>query len=567
MNQKMHERVEDIKKLAAAAGLKPYDVHFFTVPSRYITTVASYGLPTRYSHWSFGRTFRSQQQEAEMGSSKIYELILNNNPSYAFLDQSNSDTANLLIVAHCLAHSCFFANNYLFVQNGETNMIDVAKQHAKMIEEFKEEHGNDTIDDWLDIALSMERNIDLNKGQERIPYPKPHTEYKERKTSPWEKISSASSDPLLKKVHAGNYLPPEPERDLLWFLANYAHLESWQRRIFEMVRRESFYFFPQFRTKIMNEGWASYWHAELMRQYSYGDDNEYGVKGIIHPLTPEEHLDFVSLHEKVVQPGLKIKLKVEVPELDPLGRPTGRMRKIFNPKLSQYPDVLSHAIRINPYYVGFRIFRDIKERWDEYFKQGYREDEFGRKIPVTISGDQKIMEVREMEDDVSFIRNYLTEKLCQELHLFSYGNNDKYKDDYRVQENEQDENASEDEGVVEQTIENQTIIVQSKNVKNVIDNFAKQSSNYGSPLIVIRRVDADGVLRLEHLQHDEINLDLKYTKEVMKGIHKVWKRPIELIRKDGKKTWVLTYSGSFEVSWESADYPEVLENSAAPSSW
>ena len=138
-SEKLKDRFKELENLALAAGLKPFDIHFFEVPTSVIREVASYGLPTRYSHWSFGRIYQYQKSQEEMGSSKIYELILNNNPSYAFLDINNTETANLMICAHCLAHSCFFANNIMFVECGEQSMIDEAKRHAKLVGQYRKD--------------------------------------------------------------------------------------------------------------------------------------------------------------------------------------------------------------------------------------------------------------------------------------------------------------------------------------------------------------------------------------------------------------------------------------------
>lgn len=570
----MKDRIRELERLARAAGLKPYQTHFFEVPTRIITTVASYGLPTRYSHWSFGRAYEHQCSEAEMGRSKIYELILNNDPAYAFLDKSNTDTANLLVAAHCLAHSDFFANNMLFQQIGETSFVDVGKKHAAIIEQFKKDFGDEVVDDWLDIALSIERHIDIHKGLNRPKYLGHRIVYEEREKKPWEDLYDSELDPVFEKKVAGIYLPPKPERDLLWFLSEYASLEPWQRRILEIVRRESFYFWPQYRTKILNEGWAAYWHAELLRQYSYGDQNEFGVTGIQHPLTSEEHLDFVALHEKVVQPGLKLRLKIEVDDLDHTGRPTGKRKRVYNPILQANPGLMGAAIRLNPYYVGFRILRDIEKRWDEYYKKGFMEDDFGRKVPVTINGRQKLFQIREECDDVSLLRNYLTEELAAELHLFSYGNNDKYKDDYRTQQkirdrfDDKDDQKFGENKMDPQIIENKTVLVHSKDLKEVVSTFARVSDSYGAPVIVARRVDADGTLRLEHLEHDPVNVDIDHAEHVLKGIYQIWKRPLELIRKDGKKTWVLIYNNDkMEVNWENGDYPETIEKDAPPSAW
>lgn len=572
-SERLKDRFTELEKLAKAAGLEPYDVHFFEVPSKLIYEIASYGLPTRYSHWSFGKVYQHQRTQHEMGFAKIYELILNNNPSYAFLDSSNTDTINLLIASHCYAHSDFFRNNICFRECGEDNMINVAKHHADTIDQFRHDYGDDEVDEWLDIALALERHIDVYRGLKRERYPKRHVEYEERTKTRWEDVVYREPKPTVTKVMKGLFLPPHPEKDIVWFLSEYANLEPWQQRIFQVVRRESYYFFPQFRTKIMNEGWASYWHAELMGQYFLGSDNDYGVE-IQYGLTDEEHLDFVSAHEKVVQPGLKVPLKIEMPELDQMGRPTGRTVKRWNPRLSQSPGIFSKATRLNPYYVGFKMFRYIKEQWDKYYQQGYFEDEWGTKVPVTINGAQKIREVMLEEDDISFFRNYLTEEFANELHLFTYGNTKDYDDNYSVQEEilkrlrDNQENHLGQIPIDAQYIKNKTIAVGSKDVKDIIGMFAKGLNNYGVPKIVVRRVDEAGLLRLEHLPEDSVNLDIKYAEHVIRYIYQVWGRPVELVRKDKDKTWTLNFDGvSFEVSHEAPDFPECIESKQSPSSW
>ena len=937
-SEKLRERFKEIESLAYAAGLRPYDIHYFEVPSSVIYEVASYGLPTRYSHWSFGRVYQHQKTQGEMGFSKIYELILNNDPSYAFLDSSNTETINLMICAHCAGHADFFANNIMFQDAGEDNMIQVAKRHAETIDQYRKDYGDDEVDEWLDVALALERHIDVHKKLKRQRYPGRHIKYQERTPDEWEDLlRDSEKKPLVKKVIEGCFLPPSPEKDLLWFFHEYANLEDWQKRIFHIVRRESYYFYPQYRTKIINEGWAcisgdsliatekglisaqkyvssdfddvkvfnsdkltnrtciykterksgkrimtnrgllvkcaddhkvqcvsgdfikakdltvgqqlkiakstnywpqdvktiecsyvphknstkmaktisnpiefdcqlasfvafwlgegcqskkrgiyvrnsnrlilehygdyikskfnlnysiveasdlpvrynlevysralvellgditgcvdctsrykkvpdivfespkdvicsfvgafydaegcvysnnevvcivfasaslglingmaallhqlgincsfgvckkdghkntyqlrigkklyikrfheliplqdinkkdkldkiissfsrildecefdctakiisiesyedefydftvpdghsyvanglvhhnSYWHADLMHQYFLGNDNEYNAKGIDNALTSEEHLDFLSSHEKVVQPGFKTKLKVEVPEVDPAtGRPTGRNIKQWHPKLNSR--IFQQATRINPYYIGFRMFRDIKDRWDEYYEQGYRENEWGDKIPVTINGHQKIFEVREEEDDVSFFRNYLTEELCEKLHLFSYGSTDKYKDDYGIQEDiAKREHSGQSEFEEDQDIENKTVSVRTKEVKDVIKGIARSRNNFGVPCIVVRRVDSDGLLRLEHLPEDLTNIDILYAQQTLKYIWRVWGRPVEMIRKTKDRTWIMKYDGiAFSVDHENPDYPESVENSDSSSSW
>jgi hypothetical protein len=327
-------------------------------------------------------------------------------------------------------------------------------------------------------------------------------------------------------------------------------------------------------TKIVNEGWASYFHAELMHQYFLGNDNDYGVKGIKHPLTSEEHLDFLAAHEKVVQPGLKFPLKVEVPETDGIGRPTGRMIKTWNPKIVDNPHLFHYATRINPYYIGFRMFRDIKERWDEYYEQGWREDEWGEKVPVTLTGNQKIREVMESEDDVSFFRNYLTEELAEKLHLFAYGSPKDYKDDYKTQEEINKRLADNDDkqlgsmSIDEQLKANKTSQVYTKELEDVLKAIARTRNNYGVPCIVIRRIDSDGTMRLEHLKEDLTNVDIKYGEQTLGYVFRVWGRPVELIRKGKDHTQIMKYDVSgFSLDYATSDYPDSIEEQDSASSW
>lgn len=565
----LKKRFEEIEALAAAAGLDPYPICYFEVPSYKIYEVASYGLPTRYSHWSYGKFYQYQRTQGEMGYSKIYELILNNNPSYAFLDENNTETENLMIAAHCLGHSSFFKHNVMFKQCGEANMIQVSKQHADIIDQYRKDYGDDEVDEWIDVALALENHIDPHRGLNRKPYPVRHVEYQDRNISPWEDIVK-STTPIVQKVVKGLHIPPHPEKDILWFLSQYCNLEPWQKHIFEIVRRESYYFFPQYKTKIINEGFASFWHAELMHQYALGNDNDYGVK-IENPLNNEEHLDFLCCHEKVVQPGAKIRLKIETDEVDEFGYKTGKKQKGWAPWIQEDPSIFSRATRLNPYYVGFCILRDIKKRWDEYYKQGYMEDEWGEKREVKITGNQKVLEVRNEEDDVSLLRNYLTEELVDELHLFNYGNNDKYSDTYGYQEvvnSKKTDKKNNKQEINVQQIENKTCQVNSKQLKDIINAFARSKSNYGVPSIVIRRVDESGLLRLEHSADDKYNVDIKYAEQVLKYVHKAWGRPVELIRKEKDATWVLTYDGfTFDVDYNAVDWPEIVEQADAHSAW
>ena len=202
------------------------------------------------------------------------------------------------------------------------------------------------------------------------------------------------------------------------------------------------------------------------------------------------------------------------------------------------------------------------------------EDEWGTKIPVTMTGAEKIREVMESEDDVSFFRNYLTEELSDKLHLFAYGSPDNYKDDYKTQE--EIEKRFRDNGdqhigslpIDDQLKLNKTLQVRTKDVKDIIRSLAKVRNNYGVPCIWVRRVDSDGTLRLEHASDDLTNIDIKYGEQTLGYVFRVWGRPVELVRRNTDHTHVLKVDATgFSVDYATSDYPECIEEKDAASSW
>src|SRR6266446_2578946 len=254
----------------------------------------------------------------------------------------------------------------------------------------------------------------------------------------------------------GERFPPYPERDLLWFLITYAPLEGWQRDVLQIIREESSYFYPQFNTKILNEGWASYWHAELFHLYE-------GV-------APDEMIEFARLHAGVVNPG-------------------GRFA-------------------VNPYYLGYSILVDIEKRWDQMHAAG--------ETPLT--GREKLFEVRRTEDDLSFLRNYLTPELVQRLNLFAYGSNCTHPPG-------------------KQCPQCQTVVITARERDAVVEALLAPRYNYGVPRIVIQDV-VNNTLCLEHLDRATTFLDRQYTNNTLMYIAEIWKHPVHLLTgdEDGRDT-------------------------------
>jgi stage V sporulation protein R len=340
---RLEDSLQDILDTALRLGLDPYPVHFELVPAAIMHEFGAYGLPARFSHWTYGRAYQQIKTFYDYGLSKIYELVINANPAYAFLVETNSVLQNKVVVAHVLGHVDFFKHNAYF-EHTNRQMVEGASVNAERIRHYEYVHGSREVEEFLDAVLSIQEHVDDTSRIKRRPADTPVRRPAVRET-PYDDLLYVGEERPPEPVAEPTKIPPEPERDLLLFMAEYARgLEDWQRDLIHIVRAEQLYFRPQMQTKIMNEGWAAYWHVRIMREMD---------------LSADEYLDFSRMHSAVVSPSRR---------------------------------------QINPYYVGLKLFEDIEQRWD-----------------LT-----RMMEVRELDNDVSFLRNYLTEDLVEELDLYLY---------------------------------------------------------------------------------------------------------------------------------------------------
>lgn len=437
MNEVLARRTRMFEELSEKElGLDFFPIMWEVVPEDVMLEVMSYGLPTRARHWSYGQSYEYQKTQGEMGMSKVYELVLNNDPSYAFLLDSNSNIANTMVIAHVIGHVHFFKNNFLFKKTNR-KMVYAAAERAARVEEYITRYGLDAVEKTMDMAFAMEKSINWKKGFHRKPYGPRRKVWQERKQQEFDDLFGLAKKPAMKEVIENDTFPPRPEEDLLWFFANYARLEPWQKDIFEIMREESFYFYPQYYTKIVNEGFASFIHAELM--YMLSEDE----------LTPMEYLEFVKIHERVVQPG-------------------------------------RNKMNINPYFLGFTILNDVRERWDRYHADGKSE----------INGLQKILQIVEEEDDISFLRNYLTQGIVDKLEMFVY---------------KQGYNRARDK----------IIEIKSTKKDDIVEYIAKGIYNYRSPTIEIQKCTPTGI-ELKHTSVEVGTLDPKHLEHVMGYIYEIW---------------------------------------------
>ncbi|MDE3231250.1 MAG: SpoVR family protein, partial [Chloroflexota bacterium] len=338
----------------------------------------AYGLPGRFGHWSRGKAYYRMKTEYDYGLSKIYELVVNTNPSYAFLMEQNDLLQNQVVVAHVLGHTDFFKNNVYF-RSTPPNMIDKVSVNADRVRQYEFDHGIDKVERFLDAVLAIEEHIDpntyLRQRAGQHDGGAPDDEAGRKRTTAYDDLwaldisaEQAEADAAEAEQRAEvrrRRFPAEPQKDILKFLAEHApNLEPWQRDVLLIVREEMLYFVPQMRTKVANEGWASLVHSRITREMDL-DDNEF--------------TQFAQMHAGVLA--------------------TSRMR-------------------INPYHLGYHLLEDIERRWDNPTEEELR---LGRQPG---QGHAKLMEVRETESDVSLLRNYLTKDLIERLDLYLYKKED-----------------------------------------------------------------------------------------------------------------------------------------------
>ena len=260
-----------------------------------------HGLPSHYSHWSYGKSFERTHQLYNAGMEGLpYELIINSNPSIAYLMRQNPMALQILIMAHCVGHSDFFKNNITFAKTQPDVILPRIRGAKRRVQEYIEDPsiGIERVEEVLDAAHSIRFQTEL-LGRDRVPH-------EVQKAETLRRMQSVEDRKWID--HVLDRVPLEPDYDILGFLIEHGrHLDDWEKDLLTIVRTESMYFVPQIRTKMLNEGWACFWHHKILRELN---------------LPQEYHLHFLKSHNQVVRP---------------------------------------HLGRINPYHMGFYLFNRIEE--------------------------------------------------------------------------------------------------------------------------------------------------------------------------------------------------------------
>ena len=490
------EQAEIIAEHARREGLDFYPTIFEMLSAEEMSQVAAYGgFPQRYPHWRFGMDFEKLRKQHRYGLGRIYEMVINNNPCYAYLLNDNMMVDHKTVIAHVYGHCDFFKNNRWFSKTNRKMMDDMAN-HATRIRRYVERFGIDRVERLIDTYLTLENLIDPHSAfmrRSEKPRPKvqgktpaaegngirrfPTKSYMDRYINPPEQVAKEGQAEADAHAAAQSRFPARPTRDVLLFLLENAPLQDWEADVLSIVRAEAYYFAPQGQTKIMNEGWASYWHSTIMTRYV---------------LRADELIDYCEHHSGTLatSPG-----------------------------------------RLNPYKMGIELLRDIERRWnmgrygpeydacdDMQARRNWGKDKaptspvVGKDSP----GRQKIYEVRALYNDVTFLDEFLTPEFVDDQKLYHY----RY-----------DPNTN-------------RMVVVNRDFNKIKRQLLFMLTNHAQPYIYV--LDGNyrnrGELYLAH-QHSGADLDIKYAIATLKSLQAVWQRPVHIEARIDDDAMLFSYDG------------------------
>lgn len=344
-----------------------------------IDAYASTGMPINYTHWSFGKRFVSVEKSYQRGHMGLaYELVINSNPCVSYLMEENTMTMQALVIAHaCYGHNSFFKSNYLFkMWTSADAIIDYLVFAKHYISECEERHGIAAVESILDACHAL-----MNYGVDRYKHPTPLSlqEEKIRQQNRENYLQSEINElwrtvpkvKELEKAKQKEQFPAEPQENILYFIEKHAPLLApWQREIVRIVRKISQYFYPQKQTKVMNEGWACFWHYRLLHDL-------YDAKLV----TDEFMLEFLQTHTSVIaQPS-------------------------YNSP---------HFSGLNPYTLGYHMMQDIRR----IAENPTEEDLHWFPKLANTDWQQSLDTAMRCYKDESFVAQFLSPKLIRDLKLF-----------------------------------------------------------------------------------------------------------------------------------------------------
>lgn len=383
----LQEYDREIGRIAGDFGLDTYPNQIEIISAeQMMDAYSSVGMPLGYNHWSFGKQFVNVEKGYKRGQMGLaYELVINSDPCISYLMEENSIAMQALVIAHaCYGHNSFFKCNYLFqMWTNADAVIDYLLFAKKYVSECEERYGVEEVEALLDSCHAL-----MSHGVDRYKHPQKLSlqEEKIRQQNREEYLQSQVNDlwrtipqtETAKKRRNGQRFPDEPQENILYFLEKNAPLlQPWQRELIRITRKIAQYFYPQGQTKVMNEGWACFWHHTIL--------NAMYDEGLV---TDEFMLEILQSHTNVVY---------------------------------QPPFNSPYFSGINPYTLGYNMMQDIKricQNPTEEDKQWF---------PYLANSDWQTSldyAMRNFKDE-SYISQYLSPHMIRELKLFSIHDDDK----------------------------------------------------------------------------------------------------------------------------------------------
>ncbi len=256
----LEDQAKSIEAIAREEGLDFFDVHFEMLDAKDVNAIASYGgFPVRYPSWRFGMEYERMEKGRKYGLARIYELVINNDPAVAYLVRTNAAVEQKLVMAHVFGHADFFKHNVWYAPT-DRQMLDRMADHGTRLRGFIDDLGQDRVEIFLDRALSIESLVDpflplANHLRQRRPG---------EEARPGAQPARPSLDEVIEAPVRRSVAAKLPTYDVIGYVAEQAPLADWQREVLRIVRAEAYYFAPQRMTRIMNEGWASFWHSRIL---------------------------------------------------------------------------------------------------------------------------------------------------------------------------------------------------------------------------------------------------------------------------------------------------------------
>jgi spore cortex formation protein SpoVR/YcgB (stage V sporulation) len=461
---------------ARRLALDIYPIQYEVITAdQMIDLCSTVGMPVHYPHWSFGKHLVSQDHGYRKGVSGLaYEIVINTSPALVYLMETNTLPLQVLVMAHAAyGHNAFFKNNYLFRQFTQADAIlDYLTFARNFITDCEDRYGWRDVERVLDCCHTLAPyGIDRHRRPKQLSARRERERLAERLRQA-ERDYNADVAYLYEGSRAGRDKDQpafEPQDNLLYFIEkNAPRLAPWQRELVRIVRKVSQYFYPQRLTKVANEGAATFWHYTLLHElYDAGQVDD----GFM--------LEWLANHSDVV---------------------------------TQRPFDHKHYHGLNPYALGFSIYRDIRRICEQ------PTDEDREWFPQLAGTDwlEAIHFAMANFKDESLIEQYLSPKVMRDLRLFMLGDLESDRSRYLVE-----------------------AIHNEQGYRRVRQALAAQyrMEAHTPPLSVVRyAADSDRALLVQHRVERGRLLDAESTANVLQHLHELWQFDVVLEEVDDSGT-------------------------------